>query len=121
MAQNGPTRQGKHMAADDNDPNPEMLDESESLDSDELGENVGDGIAEPPDDWMAADRVGTTAQEERDGETLDQRLAEERPDITPLEQPDRPSANTDAEDLDDSIDEIIVPGEPADGEDIAYD
>lgn len=106
---------------DDNDRNAEMLESSESLDSDELGEDVGDTIADAPEDWAGADRVGTTAQEERAGETLDERLAEERPDIEPVDQPDRPSANTAPENLDDSVDDVVVPGEPVDGEDIAYD
>ncbi len=106
---------------DDNDLNDEMLESSESLDSDELGENVGDTIAEPPEGWAGADRVGTTAQEEREGETLDERLAEERPDIEPVDQPERPVADTDPENLDDSVDDVVVPGEPVDGEDIAYD
>jgi hypothetical protein len=109
------------MADDDNDLNDEMLDASESTDSDELGEKVGDSIAEPPENWAAANRVGTTAREERDGETLDERLAEERPDVAPVDQPDRPSANTAPENLDESIDDVMVAGEPVDGEDIAYD
>lgn len=109
------------MAEDDNDLNDEMLEPSESTDSDELGERVGDEIAEPPEHWAGADRVGTTAAEEREGETLDQRLAEERPDIQPVEQPTRPSANTAPEDLDETVDDVTVPGEPVDGEDLSYD
>ncbi len=106
---------------DDNDLNAEMLDASESTDSDELGERVGDSIAEAPEHWAGADRVGTTAREERDGETLDERLAEERPDVAPVDQPDRPSANTDPGDLDESVDDVVVDGEPVDGESITYD
>jgi len=116
------SRHSRGMADDDdNDLNAEMLDASESTDSDELGERVGDSIAEPPENWAASDRVGTTEREEREGETLDERLAEERPDVAPVEQPGRPSANTDPEDLDESIDDVVVAGEPVDGEDVAYD
>lgn len=106
---------------DDNDLNAEMLDSSESTDSDELGERVGDSIAEAPEDWAGANRVGTTAQEERTGETLDERLAEERPDVEPVEQLDRPSAATAVQNLDESVDDVVVEGEPVDGEDITYD
>jgi hypothetical protein len=109
------------MADDDNDPNDQMLEDSESLDSDELGEGVGDGVADAPDDWAGADRIGTTAREERDGETLDERLAEELPDIGATERPDRPLANTYTEDLDEVTNNVVVLGERADGEDIAYD
>lgn len=109
------------MADDDSDPNDEMLDTSESLDSDEIGEDGEYDISDPSRGWTGATHQGTTAAEERAGETLDERLAEEVPDVEPVEQPDRPSANTAPEDLDESIDEIIVPGEPADGEDITYD
>jgi hypothetical protein len=109
------------MADDDNDPNDQMLEDSESLDSDELGERVGDGVADAPEDWAGADRVGTTAREERDGETLDERLAEEMPDIGATERADRPSTNTYTGDLDEVTNNVVVLGEPADGEDIAYD
>jgi hypothetical protein len=40
------------------------------------------GVA-PPERWSAAIRYGTTAQEQNRGESLDQLLAEEEPDITP--------------------------------------
>lgn len=109
------------MAEDDNDLNDNMLEPSESVDSDELGERTGDTIAEPPERWLGADRVGTTAGEEREGESLDERLAEERPDVQPVEQPARPSANTAPENLDQTVDDVMIPGEPVDGEDIAYD
>jgi len=113
--------QGGGMAEDDNDLNEDMLEPSESVDSDELGDTVGDAVAEPPDEWAGADRIGTTAEEERAGETLDERLADEQPDIQPVEQTDRPSAAVAPEDLDETVDDVMVPGEPVDGEDISYD
>ncbi|MGW2250211.1 DUF5709 domain-containing protein [Kitasatospora sp. NPDC001660] len=39
----------------------------------------------PPEKPLGVDRVGVTAAEQRDGETLDQRIAQEEPDITPVE------------------------------------
>lgn len=39
-----------------------------------------DGIYPPQDDYVAADRHGVTADEERRGARLDERIAAERPD-----------------------------------------
>jgi hypothetical protein len=46
---------------------------SEALDSDDVRNDDGDTVVDPPDDWSEADRVN----EDR---TLDDRLAEEVPD-----------------------------------------
>jgi len=106
------------MADDDNDTNQDLneetLDASASTDSDELGERVGDDGYDAPDDWAGADRSGTTADEERMGESLDEKLSEERPD-TPLEElPDRPVGATPVDELDESVDDVVVADEPAD-------
>ncbi len=101
------------MADDDNDLNEDMLDSSESTDSDELGERAGDDGYDAPDSWSAGERTGNTEREEREGETLDEKLAEERPDTPVEDQPDRPVGATPVEDLDDSIDER-VPESPED-------
>ena len=37
----------------------------------------------PPERPLGVDRIGTTAAEQRDGESLDQRLAQEVPDVEP--------------------------------------
>ncbi len=37
----------------------------------------------PPEKWSPAQKFGNTAEEMREGETLDQRLAQEEPDIEP--------------------------------------
>jgi len=52
--------------------------------SDTLEGNLGDdpldqGVA-PPERWSAGIRFGTTAEEQEEGESLDQQLAEEEPD-----------------------------------------
>ncbi|MFZ2177204.1 MAG: hypothetical protein WAW17_24850 [Rhodococcus sp. (in: high G+C Gram-positive bacteria)] len=62
------------------------LNPSESLDSDEVRNNDGDDVVDPPDAWCEADRFGTTAREEREGESLDAKLSEEEPDVA-LEEP----------------------------------
>src|ERR1700754_4953507 len=45
----------------------------EALDSDEVRNDDGDEVVDPPEKWIDAD----------DDETLDERLAEEEPDVSP--------------------------------------
>jgi hypothetical protein len=52
------------------DDNP--LDASESLDSDEVRNDDGDEVADPPERWIEA----------KDDESLDERLSEEEPDVS---------------------------------------
>jgi len=59
----------------------DTLNASESTDSDEVRNDDGDTVVDPPDDWSEADKFGMTAREEREGESLDDRLAEEEPDV----------------------------------------
>jgi len=59
-----------------------VLDASDTLDGDPGDDPLDQGIA-PADRWSPADRYGTTAAEEEAGESLDQLLAEEEPDIDP--------------------------------------
>jgi len=54
----------------DFDDNP--LTPAESLDSDEIRNDDGDQVADPPERWIEA----------KDDETLDERLAEEVPDVS---------------------------------------
>ncbi len=68
---------------DIDDPIGDTLGPAEALDSDEVRNNDGDIVVDPPDDWSEANRFGVTAREQREGESLDQRLAEEEPDIEP--------------------------------------
>ncbi|ORV81413.1 hypothetical protein AWC11_26625 [Mycobacterium interjectum] len=60
----------------------DTLSASESTDSDELRNDDGDIVVDPPEDWSEANRFGMTAREEREGESLDERLAEEEPDVS---------------------------------------
>ncbi|MEV0360901.1 hypothetical protein AB0H71_33065 [Nocardia sp. NPDC050697] len=59
----------------------DTLSPTEALDSDEVRNDDGDAVVDPPDDWSGANRFGMTAREEREGEPLAQRLAEEEPDV----------------------------------------
>ena len=61
---------------DDDGPD-NTLSPSESLDSDEVRNDDGDIVVDPPDRWIEA----------KDNETLDERLAEEVPDESPDEEP----------------------------------
>ena len=59
-----------------------VLDASDTLEGDP-GEDPLDTGYEPPDRWSAGERYGNTLSEERAGESLDQLLAEEQPDVDP--------------------------------------
>ena len=60
----------------------ETEDALDTLDG-ELGDDPLDAGVIPPERWSAGMRFGTTGEEEADGESLDQMLAEEEPDIVP--------------------------------------
>jgi hypothetical protein len=66
-----------------------VLDASDTLDGDP-GDDPLDAGYLPPDRWSAGERFGTTLAEEREGEPLDQLLAEEEPDVDPYAEGDLP-------------------------------
>jgi hypothetical protein len=59
-----------------------VLDTSETLDDNLVADPLDTGVA-PGDRWSGANRFGTTSAEGQSGESLDQLLAEEEPDIDP--------------------------------------
>jgi len=67
----------RHESADLEDY--EVQDPADTLDGN-LGDDPLDQGVAPPERWSAAMRFGTTAEEQEDGESLDQLLAEEEPD-----------------------------------------
>jgi hypothetical protein len=79
-----------------------VLEADETLDDDRVEDPLDTGY-EPADRWSGANRFGTTAGEERQGESVDQLLAEEEPDVDPY--PAR-----DDEDDEDDEDELIRRG-----------
>ena len=87
----------------------DMLSPMEGTDSDDVHNDDGDEVVDPPDDWSGVTKFGMSAQEQAEGETLDQRLAEEEPDVT--------EAGVDARDAD------VVPDDdlPIVGSDVASD
>ncbi|MGB7870486.1 MAG: hypothetical protein WBM01_19825 [Mycobacterium sp.] len=70
------------MADDD------TLSPSESTDSDEVRNDDGDTVVDPPDDWSEADKFGMTAREAEGGESLDDKVAAEQPDVLDRVAPD---------------------------------
>lgn len=59
------------------------LTEEEELDEDVLGfDPVAEGVT-PAEQWSATDRYGMTATEQEHGESLNERLDEEEPDVKP--------------------------------------
>src|SRR3954471_24513361 len=60
----------------------DLLSPMESTDSDDLKNRDGDEVVDPPDGWSGVTKFGMTADEQAEGESLDQRLAEEEPDVT---------------------------------------
>ncbi len=61
-----------------------VLEPGDTLDGD--GDPLDTGVA-AADRWSGANRFGTTISEQRAGEPLDQKLAEEEPDVDPYADP----------------------------------
>ena len=59
-----------------------VLDASDTLDDDRVADPLDTGVV-AADRWTGANRFGTTPAEERAGESLDELLAEEEPDVDP--------------------------------------
>lgn len=72
-----------HPAPDAVESDPAALNSAEDLDEDRLRVDPLEEGVEPPERYTASDRFGTTPNEEREGESLDGRLAQERPDVQP--------------------------------------
>ncbi|OZG29050.1 hypothetical protein BH683_011650 [Williamsia sp. 1138] len=86
----------------------DTLNPSESLDPDEQRIGADDDVTDPPEDWSEADSFGTTPREELEGESLDEKIAEEEPDVPLEEQPEFPVAVAPDEELsEDLVDRII--------------
>lgn len=88
---------------------------SEATDSDELRNDDGDIVVDPPESWSEADKFGMTAREAREGESLDDRIAAEEPDVTEAAAPAAQSALID-EDTTGRAHRGQVEGTPEDGE-----
>jgi Family of unknown function (DUF5709) len=60
-----------------------VLEPADTLEGDDLREDVLDTGIDAGEGYRGANRFGTTEDEERRGESLDQLLAEEEPDVGP--------------------------------------
>jgi hypothetical protein len=69
----------RHESADLEDY--EVLDSGDTLDGPPGDDPLDRGVV-TPDRWSAGVRFGTTGEEQEEGESLDQQLAEEEPDVT---------------------------------------
>lgn len=95
----------------------DVLTQSETLDEDDMGVDPLESGMDPAEDWSAANRYGTTATEQATDRPLTERLDEERADVSTESVPDLPVAATPLEELDESVDDEVTPGEPLDEED----
>jgi hypothetical protein len=85
----------------------EQVQPADSLDDRGVDDILDEGYS-PPEKWSVLEKFGNTAEEEREGESLDQKLAEEEPDPA-LQYDDEdevePGATGTDLDLDSGIDE----------------
>jgi hypothetical protein len=80
-----------------------LLDTEDTLESDGVGDPLDRGWSPPERPW-AVEHTGVTAAERRRGETLDQRLAEELPDLAVADGDDiGDCAGSDGEVLDNEV------------------
>jgi len=92
-----------HPIPDAAETDPAALNSSEDLDEDRLRVDPLEEGVEPPEHYTHSDRYGTTPNEERDGESLEQRVQEERPDVQPEDVTEPPRTD---DELDASIDDV---------------
>ncbi len=90
----------------------ETLDASDTLDGTPGDDPLDTGVI-PPERWSAGMRFGTTGEEEADGESLDQLLSEEEPDVVP-EVDDEPLAAIagDSDAGDEDVDGLLLDDGP---------
>jgi uncharacterized protein DUF5709 len=90
-----------------------VLDPSDTLDGAPDGDPLDAGYL-PTDRWSAGMRFGSTEAEERAGESLDQLLAEEEPDITldPDEEEPDEAAGEDDDAGDEDVDGLLLDDGP---------
>lgn len=93
----------------------EVLDSTDTLDSAPGDDPLDRGVV-PPERWSAGIRYGTTAEEQEEGESLDQLLAEEEPDDTlELTEDELEDDDEDEEDVEESDAEDDAGDEDVDG------
>ncbi|AEN13823.1 MULTISPECIES: DUF5709 domain-containing protein [unclassified Streptomyces] len=101
----------------DNRPTDE-LDPENVIDEPDLDDVLDTGYS-PPEKPLGVSKYGTTGEEQREGESLDRRLAQEVPEEDPLQEPeddDEPQDNgpTEEEAGDERAGRVAAPEEPGD-------
>jgi hypothetical protein len=90
----------------------EVLDSTDTLDGAPGDDPLDRGVA-TPERWSAGIKFGTTAGEQRDGESLDRLLAEEEPDVAFDDDDEEPLDSTGDEDAaDEDIDGLLLDDGP---------
>jgi|SRR5699024_1533795 len=98
------TNQDPHEAVESD---PAALSSAEQLDEDELRVDPLEEGMDPPEHWSEADAYGTAPVEQQQGESIQQRVAEERGDFDtaePAPEPRPTTAGTPLDELDESAD-----------------
>jgi hypothetical protein len=88
-----------------------VLDPSDTLDGNP-GDDPLDAGYIPPDKWSAGMRYGSTEAEEEAGESLDQLLAEEEPDLTVEDDEDEDDIAGDKDAGDEDVDGLLLDDGP---------
>ncbi|MDR7303224.1 hypothetical protein [Haloactinomyces albus] len=112
----GGTPSPNEVEPDSRDPeDPNNLQSAQTLDEDELAADPLEEGVEPAEHWSSVAEARPTPREQRQGETHDERLAEERSEASPggVEQP---LTETRVHELDESVDDRAA-AEIADGVD----
>ena len=90
----------------------EVKDASDTLDGNPGNDPLDRGVI-PPERWSAAMRFGSTADEQDEGESLDQLLAEEEPDVVSEVDDERPEDIAGDEDAaDEDVDGLLLDDGP---------
>jgi hypothetical protein len=89
----------------------EVLDASDTLDGDPGDDPLDRGVA-APQRWSTAIRHGSTASEQQDGESLDELLAEEEPDVAGEEDDESGDFATDEDAGDEDVDGLLLDDGP---------
>lgn len=81
MTDNHPEDYGQYSVDDEDQLQPE-----DTLDDRRVDDVLDEGYS-PPEKWSRAESFGNTPEEARQGESFEQRLAQENPDVDPYAEP----------------------------------
>jgi hypothetical protein len=95
----------RHESADLTDYSVQEASDSLTGDPGDLGNDPLDRGVAPPERWSAAMKFGSTADEQEAGESLDQLLAEEEPDVAFDDDDDLPEGRPEGRAYDDDEDD----------------